>query len=653
MSLLDDVSIVVTPNGYKAGELYAVVPVPTEGAEQVVNGDFATDSDWTKGTGWSIANGKATSAGSNFGGQLKQTILETNKIYLLTFDIVDYTSGVLALESSYYGETQLFSGIGSYTAYFNSSSQTELRLYSQNFNGSIDNVSVKEYTSADMDVTRATAATRVDENGLVNYAEVIGGEEDIDGNFPLPNTNWTLSGFTISDNKLHCVSDGTYNNAIQSNVFVIGRTYKITFDITGWTLGDIRVRPSGQSPFQLANANGSYTFYYTATNHQIAIERNTPCNMYLENLVVKEVTRDNVPRIDYTGGGCPHILAEPQRINVVANSDPTSNEGAAGNIAYETFSWGLGTLIENSVYYADNTVTRFRRLGGSLVASTYYAFSFYCIKDDLSAPTFALGINDDFIVKLNGLQVSQSLDEVEIKDKGNGVYFITIASDRGTGSINVIEKTAANTSIGFRVSGFQIEAGSYATSYIPTSGSTVTRNQDIFTRDGIGSLINSQEGVLFLEIAALSNDGTNRAISISDGTLNNRIFVFYSTSSNQVRVQGKVGNVVQFSFTESILNATNFIKLAIKYKENDFALWLDGVEVDTDSSGVTFPADTLNELQFAVGGTSSRFFGKVKQLQVYESALTDEQLLQLTGESGTDFYESYAEMASALTYTIQ
>ena len=51
MSLLDDVSIVVTPNGYKAGELYAVVPVPTEGAEEVTNGDFATDSNWNKGTG--------------------------------------------------------------------------------------------------------------------------------------------------------------------------------------------------------------------------------------------------------------------------------------------------------------------------------------------------------------------------------------------------------------------------------------------------------------------------------------------------------------------------------------------------------------------------------------------------------------------------
>jgi hypothetical protein len=58
-----------------------------------------------------------------------------------------------------------------------------------------------------------------------------------------------------------------------------------------------------------------------------------------------------------------------------------------------------------------------------------------------------------------------------------------------------------------------LEQGSYATSYIPTSGSTVTRNQDIFTRDGIGSLINSTEGVLFVEMAALSDDLTYRCIS--------------------------------------------------------------------------------------------------------------------------------------------
>ena len=38
---------------------------------------------------------------------------------------------------------------------------------------------------------------------------------------------------------------------------------------------------------------------------------------FIDDVTVKEVTRDNVPRIDYTGGGCPHILAEPQRTNLI------------------------------------------------------------------------------------------------------------------------------------------------------------------------------------------------------------------------------------------------------------------------------------------------------------------------------------------------
>ena len=74
MSLLDDVSIVVTPNGYKAGTLFGVIPVPTEGAELVTNGDFATDTDWSKGTGWTISGGTANCDGSQTSGtQLTQT----------------------------------------------------------------------------------------------------------------------------------------------------------------------------------------------------------------------------------------------------------------------------------------------------------------------------------------------------------------------------------------------------------------------------------------------------------------------------------------------------------------------------------------------------------------------------------------------------
>ena len=487
---------------------------------------------------------------------------------------------------------------------------------------------------ADMDVTRATAATRVDENGLVNYAEVVSDTELVtNGDFSTDSDWGKFDGTTISGGAINFNVTNTGTKANQTNVMTSGLLYKVTFEISNYVGGNIYM--SGWSiPLaeRTEQSNGVFSFYAEASGSTFTIgTTSSSTQLSIDSISVKEIQRDNVPRIDYTGGGCPHILAEPQRTNVVASSDPTSNEGAAGNIAYEPFSWGLGTLIENSVYYADNTVTRFRRLGGSLDASTSYAFSFYCIKDDKSAPTFALGVDDDFIVKLNGLQISQSLDKVVIKDKGSGVYLITIVSNRGTGSINVIEKTASSTSIGFRVSGFQIEEGSYATSYIPTSGSTVTRNQDIFTRDGIGSLINSTEGVLFVEMAVLSADTISRYISLSNGTDDNSIsFHFRNNINNQVRVILKSGNVNQFDSTYNPSGSTDFVKVAFKYKVNDFALWVNGTEISTDTNGITFTADTLNRLAFDNSNSNDPFYGKVKQLQVYDTALTDVQLAALT-----------------------
>ena len=72
---------------------------------------------------------------------------------------------------------------------------------------------------------------------------------------------------------------------------------------------------------------------------------------------------------------------------------------------------------------------------------------------------------------------------------------------------------------------------------------------------------------------------------------------------------------------------TNFIKVGFKYKANDFALWVNGVEVDTDTNGIT-PIG-LNNLAFN-DGTSNNFFGKVKALAVYKEALTDAELQSLT-----------------------
>ena len=172
MSLLDDVSIVVTPNGYKAGELYAVVPVPTEGAEEITNGDFATDlSGWSiQGTNatntitWESNGARIISTGANIG--IAQNTLTIGKTYRLTCDVA-ITVGKIGLDGATSGSTvNMVEGFNEiiFTAI---STTFKIKRITGNDNCLLDNVSVKEYTSADMDVTRATDATRVNESGLI------------------------------------------------------------------------------------------------------------------------------------------------------------------------------------------------------------------------------------------------------------------------------------------------------------------------------------------------------------------------------------------------------------------------------------------------------------------------------------------------------
>ncbi len=538
MSLLDDVSIVVTPNGYKAGELYAVIPVPTEGAEEIVNGDFATDTDWTKGTGWSISGGTANcnnTSGSTQDLKTENRILNLGgKRVQISFTVSNY-SGSASMTVTLQGTGgNDFSGInanGTYTTLsLISPTDNSIDLLfkaSNGWVGSIDNVSVKEYTSADMDVTRETDATRVDENGLV---EKLGA---------------------------------------------------------------------------------------------------------------------NVPRIDYTGGGCPHILAEPQRTNiaeyseqldvapnVIDNANYTSNFYVSPNGLTTAPKFEETTANDRHGFYQYQTVT-----SNSYSVSIYAKEidrRFICLQSNLTS------INQFTFFDLQlGTVVSEGTGwTATINAVGSsGWYKLTATCTAVAGSRYVIFGGSvdglSNTYVGdgslFTFWGLQLEEGSYATSYIPTIGSTVTRNQDIFTRDGIGSLINSEEGVLFVEMAALSDDGTNRYLSISDGSINNYIYFRFMSTSNRVLMRTVVAGVTINTLQITITDTTDFNKYALKWKSGDYAFWINGVESVVDASATIFSADVLNQLEFSFPTSGGGGFpSKVKQLQVYDTALTDDQIRQIT-----------------------
>ena len=226
---------------------------------------------------------------------------------------------------------------------------------------------------------------------------------------------------------------------------------------------------------------------------------------------------------------------------------------------------------------------------------------------------------------------------VTVESFGNDWYRIKILWAQNSSHVRIYNtdsgtstQSTGNGTDGLYIWGAQLEVqNSFATSYIPTNGSTVTRLQDAAFGAGSSDLINSTEGVLYAEIAALADDNSTRVIQLSDGTNSNRMFIGYWSLSNEIRMLVQVGGVTQAFSGNTSYDILDFNKIAFKYKESDFALWINGTEIITDTSGVTFPIGTLTQLDFDSNG-SAIFFGKTKCVAVFKEALTDAELTCLT-----------------------
>ena len=210
--------------------------------------------------------------------------------------------------------------------------------------------------------------------------------------------------------------------------------------------------------------------------------------------------------------------------------------------------------------------------------------------------------------------------------------------------------TVAELNGQFLIYGAQVEAGSYATSLIHTSGAAVTRNEDKAFNAGLGTTdtFNDSEGVLYAEISVLDTDSANKIITLSNGTNSTRVAI--RCVNTLLIAQLRISGSNQYEFAYTLPNMTDNFKIAIKYKVNDFSLYVNGSKLDSSNSGNVFSSGTLTELAFDDGGGSSIFNGNVKAVAVYKTALTDTELANLTSYNNHDLfipYRSRMQMISA------
>ena len=137
--------------------------------------------------------------------------------------------------------------------------------------------------------------------------------------------------------------------------------------------------------------------------------------------------------------------------------------------------------------------------------------------------------------------------------------------------------------------------------------------------------------MLYAEIAALADDLTNREITISDGGAQNYVMIrFNSGNSNWIYTRVNLGVGYEYYNIDTNHIITDFNKIALRFQDNNFATFINGVKIKPQLSGNTFGVGVLNKISFARGTGGQPFYGKTKNLQVFNYALTDEELQTLT-----------------------
>jgi hypothetical protein len=352
-----------------------------------------------------------------------------------------------------------------------------------------------------------------------------------------------------------------------------------------------------------------------------------------------------MPRLDYSGGAsCPSLLLEPSRTNLIGYSeyllDGWSDTGCTITKTSETNPSG-----KNISYFAtaidSPNADRIRYFGGTKTGD--YCFSFFAKGDGNANQIYlrALGVQDGTAVNMYWDVAADGTISFNATDSdangspitenyGNGWYRIGFKQTfTGANAYSDIRPSSGDINAGIYVWGVQWEAGSYPTSYIPTYGSSVTRNNDTSLVAGVSDIIGQTEGTLYFEAAVMGvPTDTQRLISLSNGTTNESIQIQVSGGSDKLAYVVLEGGVQQMVFTSVDITLGTTFKTAIAYAENDFAVYLNGTLVGTDNSG-NVPVD-MDKIVYGRGNETQFCEGEIKQTMIFKTRLLNEELAALT-----------------------
>ena len=346
-------------------------------------------------------------------------------------------------------------------------------------------------------------------------------------------------------------------------------------------------------------------------------------------------TRLNMPRVSYLNNSNGSLILEPQRTNLITHSESFTDSSYVDNGVSFTLGFlspdgnlNASKLLENNT----NSIHRFYQT--SLVTASPNATISIYVKYNgrrfvlLRIADSTVGRWYDVENGVLGSIFQGTPNDSTIESVGDNWYRITISHSVTSQArfelwVSDTESTSAyqgDTTKGVYIWGAQLEVGSYPTTLINTSGSSVTRNADACSLTNVADRIGQTEGVVYMDFVAQRTDGVSQshfwlgASGSEIGLYGGSQFIFYS--SGGVQING--GNIV---------NGQRY-KVAFGYKANDYVAYINGTQVGTDTSA-TVPTMSALVLNSYFDGTELQK-KDINDFKLYNTKLSNSELATLT-----------------------
>jgi len=529
--------------------------------------------------------------------------------------------------------------------------------------------------SGDLTFTRASDGTRVNSSGLVENVpwNLVKQSEQFNaspwvldngagtGSIAVTNNYATAPNGTLTADRLQLVKGSVYAQTYQPLSVISGAQYTLSvylkslsgtptittfFDTTPlgkktitteWVRYDFTFVASTSTVYPLIglHTTDSATADILAWGYQV--NQGSTAKPYFPT-----TDRQNVPRLTYEGG-CPSLLLEPQRTNLLTYSEQFDNAAWTNydRVTQNSVISPSGAQ-DGSTFTVLSTVS-FLGQNPTLTSSTPYSFSIYAKKGNWDIFRIGNGsssTNAAWFDLTNGTTGNQVGGTSKIEAVGNDWYRCSYTTSNpnigGTYSffVNLSTAMGATSSPGdgstMSFYAAQIEEGSYPTSYIgPTTSAAVTRVADAAYKTGISSLIGQTEGTMFLDFVLDSVDGGNDfRFSVTEGALyNNEIFIGMTNGYLRAFMQ-ESGSAVYDSGNISAIVGTRY-KMALAYANNDVVFYVNGTQKNISSSA-TIP--NTDEITIGNRTDSKAMVVKetVNQAALFKTRLTNTELAALT-----------------------